>query len=75
MTFMPPDYLVFLLAGLGIIGIGLRTGEEVVRIAAAIAGSILLIWGFALTPLPFQLLVEAISIMAVFSVCVRCLRV
>jgi hypothetical protein len=74
MTFMPPAYLIFLLSGLGIIWIGLRTGEEIVRIAAAIAGAILLIWGFALTPLPLQLLVEIVSVMAVFSVCVRCMR-
>jgi hypothetical protein len=74
MTFMPPTYLIFLLIGLGIIWIGLRTGEEIVRIAAAIAGAILLIWGFALTPLPLQLLVEIVSVMAVFSVCVRCMR-
>jgi hypothetical protein len=74
MTFMPPTYLIFLLIGLGIIWIGLKTGEEIVRIAAAIAGAILLIWGFALTPLPLQLLVEIVSVMAVFSVCVRCMR-
>jgi len=74
MTFMPPAYLIFLLSGLGIVWLGLKTDEEIIRIAAAIAGSILLIWGFALTPMHFQLVAEIISILAVFSVCVRCLR-
>ncbi|MBD1870331.1 hypothetical protein H6F88_26710 [Oculatella sp. FACHB-28] len=71
---MPPAYSIFLLMGLGIIWVGLKTGEEIIRIAAAIAGAILLVWGFALTPLSLQLFVEIISVMAVFSVCVRCLK-
>jgi hypothetical protein len=71
---MPPAYLMLLLAGLGIVWFGLKTREEIYQIAAAIAAAILLIWGFALTPLPLQLLVEAIAVTAIFSVCVRCMK-
>ncbi|MBE9177940.1 hypothetical protein IQ268_04995 [Oculatella sp. LEGE 06141] len=67
-------YLLFLALGLGIVWFGWQTKEEVLRLAAAISGAIFLIWGFAITPLPFQLLVEVLAVIAVFSVCVRCLR-
>jgi hypothetical protein len=38
-----------------------------------VAGSILLVWGFSLTPLPFQLLVECSILVPVFWICMRCL--
>jgi len=65
--------LVFLVAGFGASLIALRTKDEVNRIAALIAGSIFLIWGFALTPQAFQILVEVAIIIPVFSICMRCL--
>lgn len=71
---MPVDYLILLSTGLGITWIGLKTREEIYRIAAAVAGAVFLIWGFALAPSPFQILTEAIAVLAVFSICVRCLN-
>lgn len=71
---MPATYLIFLAAGLGIVWAGLRLADDVYRLAAALAGAIFLIWGFALTPKQFQLPIEALVIVAVFPICVRCLK-
>ena len=65
-------YLLFLIAGLVIIFVGLIVKEEVYRLSAAITGTFTLAWGFALTPTPFQILVEVIIFVSVFSICVRC---
>jgi uncharacterized membrane protein YhaH (DUF805 family) len=65
-------YLLFLIAGLVIIFVGLIVKEEVYRLSAAITGAFTLAWGFALTPTPFQILVEVIIFVSVFSICVRC---
>ncbi|WP_375515691.1 hypothetical protein [uncultured Nostoc sp.] len=65
--------LVLLLIGLGTFFFALRTKEEIHRIAAMATGTIIMVWGFALAPLSFQLLFEIISVLAAFSVCMRCL--
>ncbi|MEH2423496.1 MAG: hypothetical protein V7K48_22050 [Nostoc sp.] len=65
--------LVLLLIGLGIFFLALRTKDEIHHIAAMLAGTISLVWGFALAPLSFQLLFEIISVLAAFFVCMRCL--
>ncbi|BAY10744.1 hypothetical protein [Calothrix sp. NIES-2098] len=65
--------LVLLLVGLGTLLSALKTKDEINRITAFISGTISLIWGLALAPLAFQLLVEIVSILAAFSVCMRCL--
>ncbi len=70
----PATYLILLVIGLGIIWVGLQTKEEVLRLAAAVIGAIFLIWGFALTPLQFQLLIAALVVVAVFPICMRCLK-
>lgn len=66
-------YLIFLAVGLGFIWLGLRTREEVYRLTAALVGTVLLVLGLFSTPLQLQLLVEIISIFAVFRICLRCL--
>ena len=71
---MPVTYLILLAAGLGIIWLGLKTKDEVYRLAATVSGAVCLIWGFALTPLPFQLLIGLLVVVAVFPICVRCLN-
>ena len=65
-------YLLLLTTGLGIIWVGIKTQEDVYRLAAAVTGAICLVWGFALTPVPFQLLVEVLLVISTFSICVRC---
>jgi len=67
-------YLFLLAAGLLFIWIGLKTKEEVLRIAAVVTSSIFLIWGFALTPLHLQLLIAGFIVVAVFPICMRCLN-
>ncbi|MEH2229921.1 MAG: hypothetical protein V7K71_09775 [Nostoc sp.] len=65
--------LVLLLIGLGTLVLVFNTKDEIHRITAMIGGTILLIWGLALAPLQFQLLIEIVSVLAAFSVCMRCL--
>ncbi|MBD2533937.1 hypothetical protein H6G97_32090 [Nostoc flagelliforme FACHB-838] len=65
--------LVLLLMGFGTFFLAFNTKNEINRITAMISGTILLIWGLALAPLAFQLLIEIVSVLAAFSVCMRCL--
>ncbi|MEH2172388.1 hypothetical protein [Nostoc sp.] len=65
--------LVLLLIGLGTLFLVFNTKDEIHRITAMVSGIILLIWGLALAPLSFQLLIEIVSVLAAFSVCMRCL--
>ncbi len=65
--------LILLLIGLGILFLVFNTKDEIHRITAMISGTILLIWSLALAPLSFQLLIEIVSVLAAFSVCMRCL--
>ncbi|BAY41709.1 hypothetical protein NIES2111_61050 (plasmid) [Nostoc sp. NIES-2111] len=65
--------LLLLLIGLGIFALAWNTQDEIHRITAMFSGTISLIWGLALAPLPFQLLIEIVSLLAAFSVCMRCL--
>ena len=66
------NYILILVIGLAFIAIGLKIQEEVYRLSGAFIGSIILIWGFALTPAAFQVIVEVGIILSVFSICVRC---
>ena len=66
--------LILLGSGLSIIWLGLRTKDEIYRLGAVIGGAIFLVWGFALTPSQFQVLFEAIALIAVFPVCMRCMK-
>ncbi|MBD2680560.1 MULTISPECIES: hypothetical protein [Nostoc] len=65
--------LILLLIGLGISFLAWKTQDEIHRIASMVTGTISLVWGFSLAPLSFQLLFEIISVLAAFSVCMRCL--
>ncbi len=67
-------YLTLLGLGLSIIWLGLKTNDEVYRLGAVIGGAIFIVWGFALTPSEFQILFEVIALIAVFPVCMRCLK-
>lgn len=66
------NYILILVLGLVFIAIGLKIQEEVYRLSGAFIGSIILIWGFTLTPAAFQVIVEVGIILSVFSICVRC---
>ncbi|WP_224412288.1 hypothetical protein [Oscillatoria salina] len=50
--------LLLLAISLGVIGAGLKIREEVFRLSVALTGVFLLVWGFALTPLHHQLIIE-----------------
>ncbi|BAY77888.1 hypothetical protein NIES25_43580 [Nostoc linckia NIES-25] len=65
--------LILLLIGLGILFLAWKSQDEIHRIATMVTGTISLIWGFSLAPLSFQLPFEIISVLAAFSVCMRCL--
>lgn len=65
-------YILILLLGLTFILVGLKIQEEVYRLSAAFVGTIILIWGFTLTPTTFQILVEVGIVLSVFSICLRC---
>ncbi len=65
--------LIFLLFGLGTFFLAFNTKDEISRLTAMISGTILLIWGLALAPLQFQLIIEIASVLAAFSICMRCL--
>ncbi len=64
---------VLLAVGLGTFAMALRTKDDINRLAVMVAGAIVLVWGFALAPLPFQLLVEIGILVQVSSICLRCL--
>ena len=66
------EYLIFLGIGLLVIGWGLRTNEEVVRLTSAIIGAIFLVWGLTMTPQPVLLAAEILAVIAVFRICIRC---
>lgn len=66
------SFIIFLGLGLGSIAWGLRATEEISRLAGAIVGAILLIWGLCLTPQMFLLGAEVLAVIAVFRICVRC---
>ncbi|HEY9636789.1 MAG TPA: hypothetical protein V6D14_25540 [Coleofasciculaceae cyanobacterium] len=51
----------------------LSTKDDVHRIAVMLGGAIFLVWGFALAPLPFQLLLEISILVPVSTICLRCL--
>lgn len=53
-------YLVLLLIGMISTWVGSRTSEEVHRIVVIFVGSIILVCGFTLSPLPVQLLLALI---------------
>lgn len=65
-------YLLFLTIGFAIIWLAINIKEEVLRISAAIMGSLITIWGFSLSPTPFQIAIELAGVVSVFSFCVRC---
>ncbi|MEH1791093.1 MULTISPECIES: hypothetical protein [unclassified Nostoc] len=65
--------VVLLLIGLGTSFFAWRSKDEIHRIAAMLAGTISLVWGFSLAPVSFQLVFEIISVLAAFFVCMRCL--
>lgn len=65
--------LLLLLIGFGIGLLAWKTQDEIHRITAMFSGTIFLIWGLALAPLPLQLFIEIVSLLAAFSVCMRCL--
>ncbi|AFZ31686.1 hypothetical protein Glo7428_3200 [Gloeocapsa sp. PCC 7428] len=71
---MPLTHLVFLAIGLGLVWVSIKFKDDVYRLATAISGAILIVWGFALTPLQFQLPIEALVLILVFPICLRCLR-
>lgn len=66
------SYLIFLLIGLILIWVGLKVSEEVVQLSTGITAAILLVWGLVLTPQSLLLLIEIITVLAVFRICMRC---
>ena len=65
-------FLIFLALGLGTIGLGFLIKEEVAQIVAVVTGTIFLIWGVTLTPKPFLMLAEVLTVIAVFRLGLHC---
>ena len=65
-------YLFFLAIGFAIIWFAIKIKEEVIRISTVIAGTLITIWGFSLSPTPFQVAIEIAGVVSVFSFCVQC---
>ena len=65
-------YLLFLTIGLAIIWLAIKIEEEVLRISAAIMGSLITFWGFTLCPTAFQILIVLAGVISVFTFCMRC---
>ncbi|MGF1938341.1 MAG: hypothetical protein RM347_028960 [Nostoc sp. ChiQUE02] len=65
--------LLLLLMGFGTFFLAWKAQDEIHRITAMFSGTIFLIWGLALASLSLQLFIEIVSLLAVFSVCMRCL--
>ena len=65
-------HLLFLTIGFAIIWLAIKIKEEVLRISAVIMGTLLSIWGFSLSPTPFQIAIEVAGVVSVFSFCVQC---
>jgi len=65
-------YLLFLTIGLAIIWLAIKIKEEVLRISAAIIGSLITIWSFSLSPTSFQIAIELVGVVSVFTFCLRC---
>ncbi|MEM7727535.1 MAG: hypothetical protein AAF208_14390 [Cyanobacteria bacterium P01_A01_bin.45] len=66
------SYLLILAIGLGTIWIARTVKEEVYGISAAITGTLITVWGFALSPASFQVGIEIIGLISIFSFCMRC---
>lgn len=60
--------------GFGIYWVGLRLDEEVLMIVAAIVGSAFILWGLLSAPMALQLVVEIGCVIALFSVCMKCIE-
>ncbi|WP_414618940.1 hypothetical protein [Calothrix sp. CCY 0018] len=65
-------YFLFLTIGFAIIWLAINIKEEVLRISTVIMGTLLSIWGFSLSPTPFQVAIEVVGVVSVFSFCVQC---
>ncbi|BAY86398.1 hypothetical protein NIES267_59050 [Calothrix parasitica NIES-267] len=65
-------YLFVLIIGFVIIWFAINIKEEVLRISAAIMGSLTIIWGFTLSPTAFQIAIELVGVISVFTFCMRC---
>ncbi len=65
-------YLIFLTIGLPIIWFAIQIKDEVIRISTVIIGTLITIWGFSLSPTPFQIAIELAGVVSVFSFCVQC---
>ncbi|MDY6901500.1 MAG: hypothetical protein SWZ49_25995 [Cyanobacteriota bacterium] len=58
--------------GFAMIWSAIKIEEEVLRISTAIMGSLITIWGFTLSPTAFQIAIELVGVISVFTFCVRC---
>ncbi|MEM7554792.1 MAG: hypothetical protein AAF378_11950 [Cyanobacteria bacterium P01_A01_bin.84] len=66
------SYIFILALGLAIIWAAMKIEEEVYGISAVIMGTLIIVWGFALSPMSFQIVAEVIGLLSVFSFCMRC---
>lgn len=62
-------YLILLAIGFGTIGLSRRATDDIPVIGAVSMGAICLIWGFAIAPLPFQMTIEILAVIAIFFSC------
>ena len=66
------SYFFILALGLIIIWIARIIKEEVYGISTAIIGTLITVWSFALIPTHFQVGIEILGLISVFSFCMKC---
>ncbi|MFW6358085.1 MAG: hypothetical protein ACOC0N_02545 [Chroococcales cyanobacterium] len=64
-------HLLLLILGLGIFWLGLKIQEEVYRLSVAVMGTMCFVWGFSITPMSLQLLIEGFVILPIALISLR----
>lgn len=68
-------YFIFLVLGFGLFWAGLKLfDDEVILIASAIVGSVCIFSGLAMSPPFVQIPIEAALILALFNLCMECIK-
>jgi hypothetical protein len=68
-------HFLYWFLGFGLFWVGLKLfDDEIILIASAIVGSILILAGLTAAPTVLQIPVEAIAVITLFNVCMQCIK-
>lgn len=69
------QHLVFWIIGFGTLWAGLKLfDDEAILIVSAIVGSVFIVIGLISAPLPLQIAIEIGLILALFNICMQCIK-